>query len=335
MGFPVYRKRKPVIGIALGSGAAKGYAHIGVLKVLEDLKIKPDIITGTSMGALVGALYASGYLSKDIEELANKIDKKEVKKLFKITFDGAGLVNGELLNKYIDSLLPVETFNKLKITFGCVACNIIDGREFNFTKGFLRDAVRASISIPGIITPKILKNYALVDGGLINPVPVSLCRKLGANIVIAVNVLHTPVLKCKCTDFPVAEKVAEYELQKGEKITNFNEKIKSMIKQELEVIENKAKIIGSLLNLNDKLNIIDVISQTFMIAESNLANFRLSVDKPDFLIQPDMSSIKHFDFYKSNEAILLGEKEMWKYAAESKLVDRLKNYEPTKRFIQR
>uniref|UniRef100_A0A7C3J6Y1 PNPLA domain-containing protein n=1 Tax=candidate division WOR-3 bacterium TaxID=2052148 RepID=A0A7C3J6Y1_UNCW3 len=335
MGFPVYRKRKPVIGLALGSGAAKGYAHIGVLKVLEELKIKPDIITGTSMGALIGALYASGYLAKDIDELANKIDKKEMRKLFKITFDGAGLVNGELLNKYIDSLLPVETFNKLKIPFGCVACNIIDGREFNFTKGFLRDALRASISIPGIITPKVLKNYALVDGGLVNPVPVSLCRKLGADIVIAVNVLHTPILKCKCTDFPVIERIENYDSNKDEKVKNFNEKIKLMLKQEIEVLENKAKIIGSLLNLNDKLNIMDVISQTFMIAESNLANFRLSFDKPDFLIQPDMSSIKHFDFYKSEEAILLGEKEMWKFAAESKISDRLKNYEPVKRFLHR
>ncbi|MEJ5306916.1 MAG: patatin-like phospholipase family protein [candidate division WOR-3 bacterium] len=335
MGFMGFKNKKPKIGLALGSGAAKGYAHIGVLKVLEELKIKPDVIAGTSMGALVGVLYASGYLAKDIEDLANRIDKKEVKKLFKITFDGAGLVNGEILNRYIDSLLPVDTFDKLKIPFGCVACNIIDGRELNFTKGFLRDAVRASISIPGIITPKMLKNYALVDGGLVNPVPVSLCRRLGADVVIAVNVLHTPVLKCKCADFPIAEKTENYQMQKVDQATNFNEKLKIFIKQEIETIEKRAKILGSLLNLNDKLNIMDVLSQTFMIAESNLANFRLNFDKPDFLIQPDMTSIKHFDFYKSEEAILLGEKEMWKFAAESKIADRLKNYEPFKKFLHR
>ncbi len=323
-------KRKLKIGLVLGSGSAKGIAHIGVLKVLEQLKIRPDIITGTSIGSLIGAMYASGYLAKDIEDIAITIDKDEIKKLFKITFDGAGLVNGEILNRYIDSILPITTFENLKIKFGCVACNILNGREFLFTKGFLRDAIRASISIPGILTPKKINDLAFVDGGLVNPVPVSLCRKLGADVIIAVNVLNVPVLKSKSLDFP-EEKIEEDGIRSNESI---NEKIKHFLKQEIKIVEGKAKAVGTLLNLNEQLNIIDILSQTFLVAESNLAKFRLGIDKPDFLIQPDMSSIKHFDYYRSREAILLGEKEMWKFVTEKKLIERIKNYEKDRRFLQ-
>lgn len=323
-------KRKLKIGLVLGSGSAKGIAHIGVLKVLEQLKIKPDIITGTSIGSLIGGMYASGYLAKDIEDIANTIDKDELKKIFKITFDGAGLVNGEILNKYLDSILPISTFENLKIKFGCVACNIIDGREFHFTKGFLRDAIRASISIPGILTPKKINDLAFVDGGLVNPVPVSLSRRLGADIIIAVNVLNVPILKSKSLDFP-NENIEEDRIKSNESI---NEKIKNFLKQEIKIVESKTRVVGTLLNLNEQLNIIDILSQTFLIAESNLAKFRLGIDKPDFLIQPDMSSIRHFDFYRSKEAILLGEKEMWRFVAEKKLLERIKNYEKDRRFLQ-
>jgi len=311
------KNRASKVCLALGSGAAKGISHIGVLTVLDEIGIKPDIITGTSIGALIGALYAGGMKGKEIQELTLGIDKKEIKKLFKVTLDGLGFINGQFIDEYINDILPVKNIQDLKLPFSCCACNIIDGREIIFSKGSLSDAVRASISIPGILTPHKVEEYTLVDGGLVNPVPVSLCKKLGADFIIAVNVLNNPILKNKIYNFP--DRVREIQDKSSLKCAeNLNKKIKLFIAREIENLELTAKRLGSFLSLNEELNILDIISQTYLIGESNLSKFRLSTDNPDILIEPNMRSIRHFDFNKVQEAILLGEKETWKVAAQNK-----------------
>lgn len=312
------------IGLVLGSGAAKGLSHIGVLKVIDELGIKPDIIAGTSMGSLIGALYASGMCAKEIQNLALKIDRNEMRKLFRVTLEGAGFIDGQFIDEYLDEIFPVKNIQDLEVPFGCCACSITDGREITFTKGSLTDAVRASISIPGILTPHKLGELTLVDGGLANPVPVSLCRSMGADFIIAVNVLNTPILKNKVYDFP--EKLKELKEKNADKqAEKFNEKIKMFIVKEIENIELQAKRIGSILNLNDEINIINIISQTYLIGESNLAKFRLTTDKPDVLVEPNMRSVRHFDFEKLSEAILIGEKEAWKASAQNKKLKELLN----------
>ncbi|MDD3804261.1 MAG: patatin-like phospholipase family protein, partial [bacterium] len=260
---------------------------------------------------------------REIQELALGIDKKEMRKLFRVTLDGPGFINGQFIDEYLDEILPAKNIQDLRVEFGCCACNILDGREITFTKGSLGDAIRASISIPGILTPHKLGDYTLVDGGLANPVPVSLCRKLGADFVIAVNVLNTPCLKNKVYDFP--DKIRELKEKKDDKkAENLNQKLKLFIAKEIESFELTAKRIGAILNLNDELSIVNIISQTYLIAESNLAKFTLLKDKPELLVEPNMRPVRHFDFDKVAESVLIGEKEMWKVAAQNKDLSALK-----------
>jgi NTE family protein len=170
------------IGYALGGGAARGLSHIGVLKVLEEHGIFPDIIAGTSVGAIVGALYAGGYKPGEIEALVLGLDWKQLVSLGDMTLPRSGLLQGKRVISLLKSVLGDLTFSQLRWELACVATDIIDGKQVVLRDGSLIDAVRASISIPGIFTPVTINGRFLVDGGLINTVPVSVCRDMGSSI---------------------------------------------------------------------------------------------------------------------------------------------------------
>ena len=161
------------IGYALGGGAARGLSHIGVLKVLHEHGISPDIIIGTSIGAIIGALYAGGYEPSEIEQLALGLDWKKLVYLFDMTLPLSGLLQGKRVVSLLRSILGNLTFPELRCDFACVATDIINGEQVVLRDGSLIEAVRASISIPGIFTPVLIKGRYLVDGGLTNAVPVS------------------------------------------------------------------------------------------------------------------------------------------------------------------
>ncbi len=311
-------KKNKKIGLVLGSGAAKGLAHIGVLKVLDELGIKPDIITGTSIGALIGALYASGLKAKEIEIIAKAINKKQAKQLFKVSLNGAGFSEGKNINKMLNSILLKKNIGEFDIPFACVACNIIDGREIVFEKGDAIQAIRASISVPVLLTPQKFNNNVLVDGGLVNPVPVDIARRMGADYIIAVNVLKPPVLKHKKLSYP-KYKYKKKDIKQEVDIDNFNNKLKTFLIKEFDEMETLAGRIGRFFDINKKINIIDIITQTFYLGEANLAKNKLEADKPDLLIEPDTTIIKHLEFHKALEGILIGEKEMWKNIAKLKI----------------
>ena len=177
----------PKIGLALGSGAARGFAHIGVLEVLEEEKIPVHYIAGTSMGALIGGLYASGLGIKKLKEFACQTDWKKVAILLAPSLSKSGLVSGERIGKYLRSFLGNRKIEELPIPFACVATDILSGEEIIIDKGDLVDGIRASISIPGILTPVILDGRILADGGIVDPIPVNVVSKMGADFVIASN----------------------------------------------------------------------------------------------------------------------------------------------------
>ena len=173
------------IGIALGSGAARGWAHIGVLRVLEEAGIRPQIVCGTSIGALVGAVYADGDIDA-LEDWVLGLTWRKVLGFFDISFNGGFLKGAKLITYLRDNLLET-TVEELAIPFGAVATDLRNGREVWLREGRAVDVVRASIALPGLFTPVEQDGRLLVDGALVNPVPVSLCRAMGADFVIGVD----------------------------------------------------------------------------------------------------------------------------------------------------
>ncbi|HMU81903.1 MAG TPA: patatin-like phospholipase family protein [Leptospiraceae bacterium] len=184
--------RRPRIGVALGSGAARGWAHIGVLRCLEMNRIPVDVVAGCSAGAVIGAFYAARAMTQ-VEKFA--LMYKGVRDTFKyLDFSprSGGLVQGKNFIKFLEEHLPVRNFSELKMPFGVVATDLVHMEEVHISDGPLLPAIRASVAVPGFLSPLESRSPAgevrqLVDGGLLNPVPVSLCRKLGADIVIAVD----------------------------------------------------------------------------------------------------------------------------------------------------
>lgn len=173
------------IALVLGAGASKGFAHIGVLKVLESNKIPLHMIVGTSAGSFVGSLYAYGYSAFDLQRLSFAIEKDDI---IDLTIPDNGFIKGEKLEGYINQMLGNRPMEKLKIPFYAVATDIQSGREVVFGSGNTGTAVRASCSIPGIFRPVDISGRMYVDGGVVSPVAVEAARRLGANIIIAVDI---------------------------------------------------------------------------------------------------------------------------------------------------
>lgn len=181
-----YRPTRPAkIALALGAGASKGFAHIGVLKVLETHKIPIHMIVGTSVGSFVGSLYAYGLNSFQLQKMAMSIEKGDIVDL---TIPDNGFIKGERLENYINSVLKNTPIEQLRLPFYAVATNVQTGQEIIFGKGNTGKAVRASCSIPGIFRPVSIGDQIYVDGGLVSPVPVEAAKKMGADIVIAVDI---------------------------------------------------------------------------------------------------------------------------------------------------
>jgi len=173
------------IGLALGAGAARGLAHIGVLEVLEREKIPVHFIAGTSIGALIGGFYASGLGIKELKEFAYNTDWKKVAVLFSPSPSRSGLINGKRIEKLLRSFLGDRKIEELPLPFSCVAVDILSGEEVIINKGDLVDGIMASISIQGIFSPFVLDGKVLCDGGIVNPVPVDVVKKMGADFIIA------------------------------------------------------------------------------------------------------------------------------------------------------
>ena len=178
------------VGLALGSGAARGLAHIGVLEVLEKEGIPIDMISGSSAGAVIGALYAQGKDLKTVKTLVRGLNRKRLISLTDLIPSKTGLIHGEKIKDILEAAIGGDmSFTDLKIPFACIATDIMTGEEVVINQGSVLDGLRASISIPLLFSATKWKSRYLVDGGLVNPVPVDILKRMGANFIIAVNVI--------------------------------------------------------------------------------------------------------------------------------------------------
>ncbi len=199
---PVPRAVK--IGLALGGGAARGFAHIGVIKVLEANGIYPEIVAGTSAGSLVGALYAAGNNGSHLQKLAMEMDEAAISD-WSVPFfsNSTGVLKGEGLQQFVNRAVHQQPIEKLRLQFGAVATDLKSGQPILFRRGNTGAAVRASSAVPGVFQPVRIGNIDYVDGGLVSPVPVSFARKMGADFVIAVNISAQPDAQPASSTFEV------------------------------------------------------------------------------------------------------------------------------------
>jgi NTE family protein len=183
------KAREPVIAIALGGGGAKGFAHIGVLKVLESHGIKPKIVTGTSAGSFVGSIYASGKTPYQLQQIALTLKESDIRDL---TLNSQGIVQGQKLQNYVNQHIANKPIEQFPIRFAAVATRLDTGLKAEFIKGNAGQAVRASCSIPNVFVPATIGGKQYVDGGLVSPIPVKTAKAMGADIVIAVDISARP-----------------------------------------------------------------------------------------------------------------------------------------------
>ena len=302
------RKR---IALALGSGSARGLAHIGVLKVLNENQIPIHAIAGTSMGAFIGALYAAGLSVEQIEEIACNVDWRLTAKMFMPSLPRSGFVEGTRIKKFIRNIVGDLNIDDCIIPFASVAADIITGQEMVIQSGSLTEAVRASISIPMIFTPVKFQNHFLVDGGIVNPVPTNVAKKMGADIVIAVNVNPSMYQRNKSIGLKDEQKkqrkifdvnslklntsIARFVKKKRDNVVS---EMKSDLDEWSQTFQNGKKATPG---------IFDTIMQTIFIMENEILQSRLNEWPPDLLIEPNVESISAFEFHKAKEIIQQGE----------------------------
>ena len=192
-GCSTFGNKKPKIGLALGGGAARGFAHIGVIKALENQGIKPDLVVGTSAGSVIAALYASGNSGTDLNRMALTLDEASITD-WALPFSGkfGGMIKGDALQSTVNRLVKNQRIENMPIPLGIVATDLQTGAGILFQRGDTGQAVRASCSVPGVFQPSVINGHEYDDGGLVSPVPVRYAKQMGADFVIAVNISTEP-----------------------------------------------------------------------------------------------------------------------------------------------
>src|SRR5690606_17580925 len=283
---------KPVIGIALGGGAARGWAHIGALKALRERGIDPQVVSGASIGALVGAALASGKLEA-LQNWVLELRRLDVLKLLDASF-GSGVIVGNRVMRAIEELITDRDIPDLDRPFGAVATDLDTGRTVWLREGSTIAAVRASCALPGLFPPVRREGAWLLDGGLVDPVPVTLCRLLGADIVIAVNL--SPY---------------RYRLARPLRTTPEPLPADAEHQEELSYLDRMQHYIHGLLEpSSDPTNrdpaLLDVVNSAINIMQERVARSRLAGDPPELEIVPDVQDIRLMDFHRAALAVERG-----------------------------
>ncbi|MEO3387540.1 patatin family protein [Mesorhizobium sp. CAU 1741] len=278
---PVIHEKKPPrksgIALALGGGAARGWSHIGVLRALDEAGIEIDMIAGTSIGALVGGCYLAGKLD-ELEDFARSLTKRRMFGLMDLSFGGNGLLGGMKLTARMQEHMAGLTFADLPKPFVCVAAEIRTGHEIWLSSGSLINAMRASYALPGVFEPVLCNKRVLVDGALVNPVPVSVCRAHEQPLVVAVN-LH-------------------YDL--------FGRA--AVIKHSADAPDSSAELVVDKgpSEREARLGITGVMVEAFNIIQDRISRARMAGDPPDLSLLPKLGHIGLTEFHRADEAIRIG-----------------------------
>lgn len=295
------KHHKPKIGLALGSGSARGWAHIGVIQALAEEGVEPDIVTGCSIGALVGAAYAKGELDI-LENWVRQLKWKEIVDLMDISFLGGGFLKGDKLIEFFKQRTSDIKIEELEIPFGAVTTDLDSGREIWLQDGSLLDAVRASIALPGLFTPVEREGRWHVDGGLVNPVPVSLCRAMGAEIVIAVNLNGDVVGKHRRNR---ETERAEARKQETETEIELWDRFVNLLKNSVE--SKKETWFKELLGeKNDMPGMFEILAGSINIMQDRITRSRMAGDPADLMLTPRLAHIGLLEFDQADEVIAEG-----------------------------
>jgi NTE family protein len=297
------------IAVVLGGGAARGWAHIGVLKALRDAGINPDIVVGTSIGAVVGGCFVAGELD-ELEAFARDLTRRKILGYLDFNFTGSGLISGQRLSDRLDKQLADITIEGLAQKYVAVATEIGTGHEIWLSRGPLVAAMRASYALPGIFRPVPFNGRWLFDGALVNPVPVSVARALGARYVIAVNLNadisgrgtmaprnaatapdHDPAIQPELASALAAPEVAPDNI-----LVRNGRAVKKLLQRQLFGRSEAGPGIST------------VMMEAFTIVQDRIARSRLAGDPPDAMISPRLGDYGLFDFHRADDMIASGER---------------------------
>jgi NTE family protein len=287
-------KRRPVIGVALGGGSARGFAHIGILRALMAHGIVPNVVVGTSIGAVVAGAYAAGHLDK-LEEWARGLQPRNVFGYLDIRLNGSGLIGGTKLAAELEAYMGSTQIEELPVKYAAVATEVRTGHEIWLTRGRLVDAMRASYALPGIFSPVLVGDRWLVDGALVNPVPVSVARAFGAEIVIAANV-SSDIFAHGTTVYAHGPSVVAPAALEAEAPRRG---LRRLFSAERAM---KREFFGSAT----RPGISSVMVDAFNIMQDRITRARLAGDPPDLLISPRVGQIGWFDFHRADDLITHG-----------------------------
>lgn len=295
---------RPRIGLALGGGAARGWAHIGVIDALCEAGLAPDVIAGTSMGAVAGGCYVAGKLD-ELQDFALGLTRRAVFGFLDFNFAGSGLISGRRLCNQLDGHLEPIRIEEMERKFVAVATELSTGHEVWLSKGRLVDAMHASYALPGIFKPVKINGRWLMDGALVNPIPVSVCRALGARIVIAVN-LHADVFG------------------KGAVIHDHAAMDEAILAEEATPPSGNGRAAKRLLHRQffgrgeNAPGISTVMVDALNIVQDRIARSRLAGDPPDLMVSPRLADIGLFDFHRATDAIPAGREAAEKVIEEAR-----------------
>jgi NTE family protein len=280
------------IGLALSGGAARGFAHIGVIRTLAAAGIKPDVITGTSIGAIIAGVYAAGCLD-DFEAWARHLTRRRVFGYLDFSLAGSGLIGGDRLFSQLDTVLGDRTFQDLPVRVAAVATELRTNHEIWLTRGRLVDALRASAALPGVFPPVRIGGRWLMDGALVNPLPISATRALGARLVIAVNL--------NADNYGRGTIIQDHGSDAEDELRRQAAKAPRGLRGAAERLVSR-KFFGT----PDRPGLSTVMIDAFQVLQDRVTRARLAGDPPDVLISPRLNRVGLFDFHRAAEIIALG-----------------------------